>query len=86
MNSRRDEEKQSRARRRAIELMASSGDALLSRFEMAALLGVTTRTVDRWEREQRMPRRRQVGKRAVGWRVAEIREWLATCPAGRPAA
>jgi TPR repeat protein len=82
MNTRRDEEKQSRARRRAIELMAGSGDALLSRFEMAALLGVTTRTVDRWEREQRMPRRRQVGKRAVGWRVAAAK-WLKTaCDGG----
>ncbi len=85
MRKTRDEERAARAGRRANELMAGSGDALMCRAEMAALLGVTVRTVDRWERAGVIPRRRKVGKRAVGWRAAEIREWLASCPVGQKA-
>jgi len=42
----------------------------------AALLGISTSTLYRWEAEPGFPRRLKIGKRAAGWRKADLEKWL----------
>ena len=35
-------------------------------------------SIDRYEREGRFPKRLKLGKRKVGWRLADIEAWEAT--------
>ena len=49
------------------ECAAMDEDRLLSRKELAAALGVSTRTVDRWIHEQTGRRR---------WRRGDVETWL----------
>ena len=46
--------------------------------ELAKLLGVSRVTVWRWEREGRIPKKRQLGPNVVGWLESEIDEWWAS--------
>jgi excisionase family DNA binding protein len=52
----------------------------LRKSEVANRLGVTVRTVERWEREGRFPARVQIGPRAVRYREAEVVEFEASRP------
>jgi prophage regulatory protein len=49
---------------------------LLRKKEAADRLGVTTRTLERWERAGRFPARRRVGPNVVGWVEADVEEWI----------
>jgi len=54
-----------------------SDDAVLDRFQFAALLKVDPRTIYRWHLSGEGPRRVKVGKQ-VFYRGTAIREWLAS--------
>lgn len=49
---------------------------LLRRVEFADRVGVTVRTVERWEREGRGPKPIRIGRRTVRYRVTDIENWL----------
>jgi prophage regulatory protein len=56
----------------------------LRKSEVARRLGVTIRTLERWERDGRFPVRVQIGPGTVGYRENEIAEFAASRPpAGR---
>jgi len=48
--------------------------------QVAIITGISRATVFRLERNGEFPRRVQVGKRGVGWKVSEITAWLEACP------
>lgn len=48
--------------------------------QVAALLGVHPRTIQRWQHELGFPQPLKLGKAAVAWRSDELEAWIA----GRP--
>lgn len=50
----------------------------LRAHEVAATTGLSLATLDRLERRGQFPRRIALSSRAVGWREAEIRDWVTT--------
>ena len=52
--------------------------------EVLALIGVSSVTIWRWEREGWFPKRRKIGKHAVAWVEAEVDEWCEKRAAGEP--
>ena len=48
--------------------------------ELAKLLNLSRPTLWRMEKEGRLPRRKQIGGRAVGYLCSEIEEWLKSRP------
>ena len=52
----------------------------LRKSEVARRLGVTIRTLERWERDGRFPSRVQIGPGTVGYREAEVTEFEASRP------
>jgi prophage regulatory protein len=48
--------------------------------EVAELVGVSTTTLWRWQRDGLMPKRRQIGPNVTGWTEQEITEWLEDRP------
>ena len=60
--------------------LASDGDAsdrFLRQPQVLSLVGVSWRTLLRWEREGRFPKRYKIGPRAVRWKEGEIKQWFA---------
>lgn len=55
---------------------AMDEDRLLSRKELAAALGVSTRTVDRWIREQTGPPATLLPSGRRRWRWGDVEAWL----------
>lgn len=49
---------------------------LLSRQEVARIVGVGTVSLWRWERAGLFPARVQIGPRRVGWRESDIENWI----------
>ena len=52
-------------------------DRYLRLPEVLLLIGVSWRTVLRWEREGRFPKRYKIGARIVAWKESEIKRWFA---------
>ena len=52
-------------------------DQILSKTTVAAWLGVSQCTIDRWTREGRFPQKLQLGPARVGWQRSDIEAWLA---------
>lgn len=52
-------------------------DRFLRLPEVLALVGVSWRTLLRWEREGRFPKRYKIGPRVVAWKDCEIKQWFA---------
>ena len=46
--------------------------------ELTERLGISRVTLWRWERQGRVPRKRQLGPNTVGWLESEIEAWFAT--------
>ena len=60
-------------------LPASDGlacDRYLRLPDVLALAGVSWRTLLRWEREGRFPKRYKIGARIVAWKESEIKLWF----------
>lgn len=51
-------------------------DALLSRKELAAALGVSSRTVDRWIADGTGPPATMLPSGRRRWRWADVRQWI----------
>jgi predicted DNA-binding transcriptional regulator AlpA len=58
------------------ESRAMDEDRLLSRKELAAALGVSTRTVDRWIHEQTGPPATLLPSGRRRWRWGDVEAWL----------
>ncbi len=54
-----------------------NSDRYLRLPEVLALVGVSWRTVLRWERQGCFPKRYKIGPRIVAWKESEIRQWIA---------
>ena len=52
-------------------------DRYLRLPEVLALIGVSWRTLLRWERQGRFPKRYKIGPRIVAWKQSEIKQWFA---------
>jgi len=65
-----------RRRRASPECAAVDENRLLSRKELAAALGVSTRTVDRWIREQTGPPATVLPGGRRRWRWGDLQTWL----------
>lgn len=50
---------------------------LLRLPEVLSLVNVSWRTLLRWEREGRFPKRYKIGPRIVAWKECEIQQWFA---------
>ena len=44
--------------------------------ELKTLIGLSTTTIWRKEKENTFPKRRKISKRAVGWMHSEIIQWI----------
>ena len=44
--------------------------------ELKVLVGLSTATIWRKEKDSTFPKRRKISKRAVGWMYAEISRWM----------
>lgn len=44
--------------------------------ELAKVLGVTRRTIDKWRREGRGPKLVLLGRRVVRYQESDVQEWL----------
>jgi prophage regulatory protein len=56
---------------------AAASTRLLRLPEVLSLVGVSWRTLLRWEREGRFPKRYKIGPRVVAWKECEIDQWVA---------
>ena len=52
-------------------------DALLSRAEVAQLLGISERLLDQMRQEERFPAGVKVSARRTRWTPETVRDWLA---------
>lgn len=59
-------------------------DRILTKAAVAAWLGVSQCTIDRWTREGRFPAKLQLGPARVGWERSEVESWLARKRPKRP--
>ena len=48
--------------------------------EIAATLGVSTRTIHRWYKTGSFPPPIRLGPNAVGWRVGDVEAWVEARP------
>ena len=64
-----------------VKISTGDDDNTSQRFlrlpEVLALVGVSWRTLLRWEREGRFPKRYKIGPRIVAWKDYEIKQWFA---------
>ena len=55
---------------------AAAGDRYLRLPEVLTFVGVSWRTLARWEREGCFPKRYKIGPRIVAWKKSEITDWF----------
>lgn len=58
-------------------MLRPDDDDTIDRHQAAALLGVTTRTLQRWHRQGYGPSRKNWLSRSVGYSRAEVEAWVA---------
>lgn len=51
-------------------------DRYLRQPEVLALVAISWRTLLRWEREDKFPKRYKIGPRIVAWKESEIKQWF----------
>lgn len=52
-------------------------DIKIIRFkDLKKIIGVSISTIYRWEQAGNFPKRLQLGKNSVGWRLDEVEEWI----------
>ena len=57
---------------------AKTQQGMLRLHEVCALVGVSKQSIYTWVHNGAFPPPLQLGSRAIGWRAAEINEWLST--------
>lgn len=62
--------------------MENPPKTLYSKSEVSRLLGLSTRTIERWASDGRLPKPIRLGPVTVRWHVAEIERWIASRPNG----
>lgn len=55
---------------------AADPDALLEKYVVAALIGVSYRTIERWAHEGRFPAPIYLNAQTKRWRAGQVRQWL----------
>ena len=55
-------------------------DRIIGEKERRHLTNVPRSTWHRWEREGRVPRRRRISGRSIGWLQSEITGWMESLP------
>ncbi len=55
---------------------AADPDALLEKYVVAALVGVSYRTIERWTHEGRFPAPIYLNPQMKRWRARQVRQWL----------
>ena len=55
----------------------TDNDRYLRLPEVLALTGVSWRTLARWERMGKFPKRYKIGPRTVAWKKSQIDQWFA---------
>lgn len=63
-------------------MMVETGERLLKREEVEALVGLGKNTLYRLIAAGEFPRQLAVGPRARRWRLSEVQEWLESRPRG----
>lgn len=56
--------------------MEASTDQLLTKLEVAELLGIALSTLESWVYKRHFPRPIQIGKRAVRYRLSVVEAWI----------
>jgi prophage regulatory protein len=49
--------------------------------EVIEITGLSRMTIYRREAQGEFPKRRRLGKNAVGWGAEEVEQWIRSCPA-----
>jgi prophage regulatory protein len=49
---------------------------ILRRHEVARMIGVSPLTISRWAKQGVMPPQLQIGPAVVGWKEADLLEWI----------
>lgn len=57
-----------------------SMDRIIGEKERRRITNVPRSTWHRWEREGRVPRRRRISGRSVGWLLSELDSWMQSLP------
>jgi prophage regulatory protein len=52
--------------------------------DLVKITGLSKRTIARYELEGTFPKRRKIGKVAVGWLESEVDEWMLSRPVAEP--
>lgn len=56
-------------------------DRAIFRFsDLKSLLNISRSTIDRWEKDNRFPKRIVLGENSVGWHSKDIMAWLELRP------
>ena len=54
--------------------------SILRKLEVSKMIGLSTVTIWRLERDGKFPSRIQLGPRCVGWKEEDIEKWIESCP------
>lgn len=57
-----------------------NGDQMIRIRKVRELSGLSTSSIWRREQEGSFPRRRHLGRKAVGWLMSEVLEWINNAP------
>ena len=60
-----------------VEPKGNLADPILSKAAVAAWLGVSQSTIDRWTHAKSFPPKLRLGPTRVGWQRSDIENWLA---------
>ncbi len=53
-------------------------DRIIRLPEVKDITGASASSIWRWEREEEFPKRIKIGARMVGWRISEVKAWIAS--------
>jgi prophage regulatory protein len=62
--------------------MADALPRIISKRELRLIVPYTPQHILRLEKRGKFPKRIQIGARRVGWYLADVEAWLATCARG----